>query len=70
MSLDDSPYVGRPSSYTRAYFVTGRSRALTSASDTCKLQLYAKTGVRTRSQLVRTAIERHWKELEEETEGA
>jgi DNA-binding NarL/FixJ family response regulator len=33
-------------------------------------QLFAKTGVRTRSQLVRTAIERHWKELEEETEGA
>jgi DNA-binding NarL/FixJ family response regulator len=28
-------------------------------------QLFAKTGVRTRSQLVRTAIERHWKELEE-----
>jgi DNA-binding NarL/FixJ family response regulator len=33
-------------------------------------QLFAKTGVRTRSQLVRTAIERHWKELEEETEDA
>jgi two-component system, NarL family, nitrate/nitrite response regulator NarL len=33
-------------------------------------QLFAKTGVRTRSQLVRTAIERHWKELEDETEGA
>ena len=33
-------------------------------------QLFAKTGVRTRSQLVRTAIERHWKELEEEPEGA
>jgi len=33
-------------------------------------QLFAKTGVRTRSQLVRTAIERHWKELEEETEGS
>ena len=33
-------------------------------------QLFAKTGVRTRAQLVRTAIERHWKELEEETEGA
>jgi len=32
-------------------------------------QLFAKTGVRTRSQLVRTAIERHWKELEEEAEG-
>jgi DNA-binding NarL/FixJ family response regulator len=32
-------------------------------------QLFAKTGVRSRSQLVRTAIERHWKELEEETEG-
>jgi len=29
-------------------------------------QLFAKTGVRTRSQLVRTAIERHWKELEED----
>jgi len=33
-------------------------------------QLFAKTGVRTRSQLVRTAIERHWKDLEDETEGA
>ena len=33
-------------------------------------QLFAKTGVRTRSQLVRTAIERHWKELEDETGGA
>jgi two-component system nitrate/nitrite response regulator NarL len=33
-------------------------------------QLFANTGVRTRSQLVRTAIERHWKELEEETEGS
>jgi DNA-binding NarL/FixJ family response regulator len=32
-------------------------------------QLFAKTGVRTRSQLVRTAIERHWKELEEGAEG-
>jgi DNA-binding NarL/FixJ family response regulator len=31
-------------------------------------QLFAKTGVRTRSQLVRTAIERHWKDLEEESE--
>ena len=31
-------------------------------------QLFAKTGVRTRSQLVRTAIERHWKELEEDGE--
>jgi DNA-binding NarL/FixJ family response regulator len=31
-------------------------------------QLFAKTGVRTRSQLVRTALERHWKELEEEPE--
>ena len=30
-------------------------------------QLFAKTGVRTRSQLVRTAIERHWKDLEDET---
>jgi DNA-binding NarL/FixJ family response regulator len=27
-------------------------------------QLFAKTGVRTRAQLVRVAIERHWKELE------
>jgi DNA-binding NarL/FixJ family response regulator len=27
-------------------------------------QLFSKTGVRTRSQLVRIAIERHWKELE------
>jgi two-component system, NarL family, nitrate/nitrite response regulator NarL len=33
-------------------------------------QLFAKTGVRTRSQLVRTGIERHWKELEDETGGA
>ena len=33
-------------------------------------QLFAKTGVRTRSQLVRTAIERHWKELEDEPESA
>jgi DNA-binding NarL/FixJ family response regulator len=33
-------------------------------------QLFAKTGVRSRSQLVRTAIERHWKELEEEAPGA
>jgi two-component system nitrate/nitrite response regulator NarL len=33
-------------------------------------QLFAKTGVRTRSQLVRTAIERHWKELEEDSEGS
>ena len=33
-------------------------------------QLFAKTGVRTRSQLVRTAIERHWKELEDEAGGA
>jgi two-component system nitrate/nitrite response regulator NarL len=32
-------------------------------------QVFAKTGARTRSQLVRTAIERHWKELEEDTEG-
>jgi two-component system nitrate/nitrite response regulator NarL len=31
-------------------------------------QLFAKTGVRTRSQLVRTAIERHWKDLEDEAE--
>jgi DNA-binding NarL/FixJ family response regulator len=31
-------------------------------------QLFAKTGVRTRSQLVRTAIERHWKDLEDESE--
>ena len=29
-------------------------------------QLFEKTGVRTRAQLVRTAIERYWKELEEE----
>jgi DNA-binding NarL/FixJ family response regulator len=28
-------------------------------------QLFSKTGVRTRSQLVRIALERHWKELEE-----
>jgi DNA-binding NarL/FixJ family response regulator len=27
-------------------------------------QLFSKTGVRTRSQLVRVALERHWKELE------
>jgi len=27
-------------------------------------QLFSKTGVRTRSQLVRIALERHWKELE------
>src|ERR1700692_475365 len=33
-------------------------------------QLFAKTGVRTRSQLVRTAIERHWKDLEEDSEGS
>jgi DNA-binding NarL/FixJ family response regulator len=31
-------------------------------------QLFAKTGVRTRSQLVRTAIERHWDQLEEGTD--
>ncbi|HEV2201713.1 MAG TPA: response regulator transcription factor [Bryobacteraceae bacterium] len=29
-------------------------------------QLFEKTGVRTRAQLVRTAIERYWKELEED----
>jgi DNA-binding NarL/FixJ family response regulator len=29
-------------------------------------QLFTKTGVRTRSQLIRVAIERYWKELEEE----
>jgi len=27
-------------------------------------QLFSKTGVRTRSQLVRIALERYWKELE------
>ena len=32
-------------------------------------QVFAKTGVRTRSQLVRTAIERHWKDLEEDAQG-
>jgi len=32
-------------------------------------QVFAETGVRTRAQLVRTAIERHWKELEEEPDG-
>jgi len=32
-------------------------------------QLFAKTGVRSRSQLVRKAIERHWKALEEEAPG-
>jgi two-component system, NarL family, nitrate/nitrite response regulator NarL len=31
-------------------------------------QLFSKTGVRTRSQLVRIALERHWKELEEPVE--
>lgn len=31
-------------------------------------QLFSKTGVRTRSQLVRIALERHWKELEAQTE--
>jgi two-component system, NarL family, nitrate/nitrite response regulator NarL len=31
-------------------------------------QLFSKTGVRTRSQLVRIALERHWKELEEQVE--
>ena len=29
-------------------------------------QLFEKTGVRTRAQLVRTAIERYWKQLEED----
>ena len=33
-------------------------------------QLFTKTGVRTRSQLVRTAIERYWNELEQEAEEA
>jgi two-component system nitrate/nitrite response regulator NarL len=32
-------------------------------------QVFAKTGTRTRTQLVRTAIERHWKDLEESSEG-
>jgi two-component system nitrate/nitrite response regulator NarL len=32
-------------------------------------QVFAKTGTRTRTQLVRTAIERHWKDLEEDPEG-
>jgi len=27
-------------------------------------QLFSKTGVRTRSQLVRIALERYWKEME------
>jgi len=31
-------------------------------------QLFSKTGVRTRSQLVRIALERYWKELEEQAE--
>ncbi len=31
-------------------------------------QLFSKTGVRSRSQLVRVAIERHWKEIEEEAD--
>jgi len=31
-------------------------------------QLFSKTGVRTRSQLVRIALERHWKELEGQPE--
>ncbi len=31
-------------------------------------QLFSKTGVRTRSQLVRIALERHWKELEAKEE--
>lgn len=31
-------------------------------------QLFSKTGVRTRSQLVRIALERHWKELEGQNE--
>ena len=33
-------------------------------------QLFDKTGVRTRVQLVRAAIEKYWPELEEESEGA
>jgi DNA-binding NarL/FixJ family response regulator len=33
-------------------------------------QLFAKTNVRTRSQLVRVAIEKHWKDLEEDASHA
>lgn len=33
-------------------------------------QIFAKTNVRTRAQLVRTAIERHWKDLEEDAGSA
>jgi two-component system nitrate/nitrite response regulator NarP len=33
-------------------------------------QLFMKTGVRTRAQLVRSAVEKYWKDLEEETEEA
>ncbi|MEQ1884994.1 MAG: response regulator transcription factor [Bryobacteraceae bacterium] len=33
-------------------------------------QLFEKTGVRTRVQLVRVAIEKYWQDLEEEAEGA
>jgi DNA-binding NarL/FixJ family response regulator len=33
-------------------------------------QLFDKTGVRTRAQLVRVAIEKYWPELEDESEGA
>ena len=32
-------------------------------------QLFTKIGVRTRTQLVRIAVERYWKELEEEDSG-
>jgi DNA-binding NarL/FixJ family response regulator len=31
-------------------------------------QLFAKTGVRNRSQLVRAAVEQYWKEVEETAE--
>jgi two-component system, NarL family, nitrate/nitrite response regulator NarL len=33
-------------------------------------QLFEKTGVRTRVQLVRVAIEKYWQDLEDETEDA
>ena len=33
-------------------------------------QLFDKTGVRTRAQLVRVAIEKYWPELEDESDGA
>ena len=32
-------------------------------------QLFLKAGVRSRAQLVRAAVERYWKELEEGCEG-